>query len=116
MNKIIAKPWGHEIVIVKTKKYILKKIWIDKNSQLSKTYYRTKDRTVYVNKGVLLLDFSQNNSETNVVKLKEGEHWRIIPKTVCKFCTSDDSPVEILEVSTPENANVVYLDEIMENN
>ena len=109
MNKIINKPWGHEEIIVRTDRYVMKKLWIDKGQRLSKQFHAKKDETVFVSKGTLLLDLSIDKDESNIIKLKEGQSWRIMPKTIHRFTAPEDSPVELFEVSTPELDDVIRL-------
>ena len=109
MKKIIEKPWGHEEIIVHTDRYVMKKIFIKAGQRLSKQLHLKKDETVYVLEGVLHLDFSRDLGESNIRKMREGESWRIMPKTVHRFCAPSDSNVLLFEVSTPELDDVVRL-------
>ena len=109
MNKIIKKPWGHEEIIVHTDKYVMKKLRINEGQRLSRQFHVKKDETVFVSKGTLLLDLSTNDLESNIMRLEEGQSWRIIPNTIHRFTAPDDQPVELFEVSTPELDDVVRL-------
>ena len=109
MNKIIEKPWGHEEIIVHTDKYVMKKLWINEGQRLSRQFHVKKDETVFVSKGILLLDLSTNDLESNIMRLEEGQSWRIIPKTIHRFTAPHNAPVELFEVSTPELDDVVRL-------
>jgi len=109
MNKIIKKPWGHEEIIVHTDKYVMKKLWINEEQRLSRQFHVKKDETVFVSKGTLLLDLSTNDLESNIMRLEEGQSWRIVPNTIHRFTAPDDQPVELFEVSTPELDDVVRL-------
>tara|TARA_R100001509_G_scaffold11929_1_gene6213 strand:+ start:129 stop:485 length:357 start_codon:yes stop_codon:yes gene_type:complete len=109
MNKIVDKPWGFEEIIVKTDKYVMKKLFIKAGHRLSKQFHVQKDETIYVSKGLLLLDLSDSPGESNIIKLSEGRSWRIRPKTVHRFTAPNDQNVELFEVSTPELDDVVRL-------
>ena len=109
MNKIVYKPWGHEEIIVHTDKYVMKKLFIKAGHRLSKQFHIKKDETIYVSKGLLLLDLSDAPGDCNVLKLEEGRSWRITPKTIHRFTAPDDQSVELFEVSTPELDDVVRL-------
>tara|TARA_R110000796_G_C14474916_1_gene426008 strand:- start:571 stop:927 length:357 start_codon:yes stop_codon:yes gene_type:complete len=109
MPKIINKPWGYEEIIVHTDKYVMKKLFIKAGQRLSRQLHIRKDETVYVSKGLLLLDLSINDNENNVMKLGEGRSWRIIPKTIHRFAAPEDENVELFEVSTPELNDIVRL-------
>ena len=106
---IVDKPWGFEEIIVKTDKYVMKKLFIRSGQRLSRQFHVKKDETIYVSKGLLLLDLSENDSESNIVKLSEGKSWRIKPKTIHRFTAPEDQSVELFEVSTPELDDVVRL-------
>ena len=107
--KIVDKPWGYEEIIVQTNSYVMKKIFIRAGHRLSRQFHAQKDETVYVSKGVLLLDLSENDSESNILKLSEGKSWRIKPKTIHRFTAPEDQSVELFEVSTPELDDIVRL-------
>ena len=109
MRKIVEKPWGHEEIIVHTDKYVMKKLWINEGQRLSRQFHVKKDETIFVSKGILLLDLSTNDLESNVLKLSEGQSWRLLPKTIHRFTAPSDRPVELFEVSTPELDDVVRL-------
>tara|TARA_B100001123_G_scaffold229685_1_gene258352 strand:- start:1033 stop:1407 length:375 start_codon:yes stop_codon:yes gene_type:complete len=109
MSKIIEKPWGHEEIIIHTSKYVMKKIFIEAGQRLSKQFHNEKDETVYVYRGVLHLDLSIDEGESNIRKLQEGETWRILPRTIHRFCAPPDEGVELFEVSTPELEDVFRL-------
>ena len=85
MQRIVEKPWGHEIIIVQTDKYVMKKLFIKAGQRLSRQFHVEKDETVYVCQGTLLLDLSRDDNESNIIKLTEGKSWRITPKTIHRF-------------------------------
>ena len=107
--KIVDKTWGHEEIIVHTNKYVMKKLFIKAGQRLSKQFHIKKDETVYVSKGVLLLDLSEEDNESNILKLSEGKSWRITPKTIHRFTAPENQNVELYEVSTPELDDIVRL-------
>tara|TARA_R110000824_G_scaffold99052_3_gene236021 strand:+ start:2835 stop:3218 length:384 start_codon:yes stop_codon:yes gene_type:complete len=108
-NRIIEKPWGYEEIIVHTPKYVMKKIFIKAGKRLSKQFHNEKDETVYVHEGVLYLDLSIDEGESNIVKVVEGEAWRIMPPTIHRFCAPAEQDVVLFEVSTPELEDVFRL-------
>ena len=109
MNNIIEKPWGYEEIIAHTKKYVMKKLFIKAGHRLSKQFHVKKDETIYVANGLLLLDLSDEPGDSNIIKLQEGESWRIKPKTVHRFTAPITESVELFEVSTPELDDIVRL-------
>jgi mannose-6-phosphate isomerase len=109
MLKIVKKPWGHEEIIVHAEKYVMKKLFIKAGQRLSRQFHVKKDETIYVASGLLLLDLSTDDLESNIIRLGEGESWRIIPKTIHRFTAPDEQDVTLFEVSTPELDDVVRL-------
>tara|TARA_R100000808_G_C2129563_1_gene139030 strand:+ start:1046 stop:1405 length:360 start_codon:yes stop_codon:yes gene_type:complete len=109
MRTIVDKPWGYEEIIVNTDKYVMKRLFIKAGERLSRQFHKKKDETIYVSKGLLLLDLSENDSESNILKLSEGKSWRIKPMTIHRFCAPDNQNVELFEVSTPELDDVIRL-------
>ena len=107
--KIVDKPWGYEEIIVHTDKYVMKKLFIKAGHRLSKQFHMEKDETVYVSGGILHLDLSVEKGESNILKLGEGQSWRIEPKTIHRFCAPNDTNVILIEVSTPELDDVIRL-------
>ena len=103
---IVNKPWGHENVWALTEKYVGKILHINKGQQLSRQYHKVKDESIYVLKGLLILELGEDPIEVKI--LKEGENYRITPNTVHRFRSLYD-PVTLVEVSTPEIDDVVRL-------
>ena len=68
--------------------------------------HNIKDETIYVQAGVLILEFE---NETKILKV--GERCRIKPKTIHRFCAPPDCSVTLLEVSTAELDDVVRLED-----
>ena len=109
MNNTVNKPWGREELIVHTKKYVMKKLFIKQRTQLSKLFHMKKNKTIYITKGHVILNLSQEPGESNILKLTEGESWTLIPKTIYRLETSVDQSVELFEVSTPELDDAVFV-------
>ena len=103
---IVNKPWGHENIWALTEKYVGKILHINKGQQLSRQYHKVKDESIYVLKGLLILELGEDPIEVKI--LKEGENYRITPNTVHRFRSLYD-PVTLVEVSTPEIDDVVRL-------
>tara|TARA_R110002020_G_scaffold73654_1_gene188980 strand:- start:250 stop:606 length:357 start_codon:yes stop_codon:yes gene_type:complete len=109
MNKIVDKSWGYEETIAHTDKYLMKKLFIKAGHRLSKRFYVKRDETIYVSKGLLLLDLSDAPNDCNILKLEEGKSWRIMPRTIHRFRAPDNQSVELFEISTPEIDDIVQL-------
>jgi len=102
----IEKPWGYEIIWAETKDYIGKVLHINAGHRLSKQYHETKEETVYVIKGVLY-NYDENDE---IQKFMPGQSFHVNPHQVHRF-GAIETPVEIVEVSTPHLSDVVRLED-----
>jgi len=103
--RCIDKPWGYELLLAHTDKYVGKILFIEKGHRLSKQYHKVKDETLYILEGVLtLLTNDSEYSETH----QPGISIHIPPGTIHRL-EAHHGDVRILEVSTPELDDVVRL-------
>jgi len=102
----VAKPWGYEIIWARTDRYVGKILHIEAGHALSLQYHNTKDESIYVLTGAIVLRLQQD--ETLIERrLDQGETFHIQPKVIHQFeavVTTD-----LLEASTPEIDDVVRL-------
>jgi len=106
------KPWGHEIRFAVNDKYLGKILYIKKGHRLSRQYHEQKDETIFVQHGTLILELGDPSVKSFERKiLGYGERFRILPGVIHRFCSSDDGPVTLIEVSTPEIDDVVRLED-----
>jgi mannose-6-phosphate isomerase-like protein (cupin superfamily) len=106
------KPWGHEIRFAQNDKYLGKILYIKKGHRLSRQYHELKDETIFVQHGTLILELGSPDVSSFERKiLGYGERFRILPGVIHRFCSSDDGPVTLIEVSTPEIDDVVRLED-----
>ena len=106
----VEKPWGYEIRWAVNEKYLGKLLHIRSGAQLSRQYHETKDETIYVQNGVLLLELGSPD-DIFVRVLREGDSHRIKPNTIHRFKAPPDGYVDLIEVSTPEIDDVVRLED-----
>jgi len=106
----IQKPWGHEIRFAENEKYLGKILYIAKGHRLSRQYHELKDETIMVYHGTLLLELGLPNTDSFETKtLRYGDRFRVMPGVIHRFIASEDGPVTLIEVSTPEISDVVRL-------
>lgn len=105
----IKKPWGQETIWAKTKDYVGKVISIKCDHKLSRQYHNTKEETIYVMYGTLLLEIGQGK-DIEKVELSRGETFHVTPGLIHRFC-APYGDVEIMEVSTPHLDDVVRLED-----
>jgi mannose-6-phosphate isomerase-like protein (cupin superfamily) len=102
-QRIVNKPWGYELLIVKTDKYAAKILGIHAGKRLSLQYHNVKDETIHVVSGLLEAQIGDVT-----VFLGPGETVRVKPGVKHRFCASKGF-VKLFEVSTPELTDVVRL-------
>ena len=108
----VLKPWGHEIRFAENDKYLGKILYIAKGHRLSRQYHELKDETIFVQHGTLVLELGMPGTSTFETKtMRYGERFRVLPGVVHRFCATDNGPVTLLEVSTPQIEDVVRLDD-----
>ena len=108
----IQKPWGHEIRFAQTDKYLGKILYIAKGHKLSRQYHEIKDETIMDYHGTLTLELGIPGTKGFETKtLRYGQRFRVLPCVIHRFIASDDGPVTLIEVSTPEIEDVVRLED-----
>ena len=111
-KKIIKKPWGFEEIWAETEDYVGKILHINKGHRLSLQFHREKEETIRVLSGVLEVVYSKELNDKPASKLlREGEVFHVYPMTVHRFCATQGTDVELLEVSTNYLQDVVRLED-----
>ena len=109
---IVNKPWGFEEIWAQTPNYVGKILHINEGQRLSLQYHREKEETIRVLSGVLEVVHSRHkNGQLKSIILREGEVFHVVPMTVNRFCASQGTDVELLEVSTNYLEDVVRLED-----
>ena len=106
--RIVDKPWGHEEIWAETARYAGKFLIISAGGMLSRQYHVKKEETIHVLEGTLILEIGQNPPQR--LLLQPGETYHVTPGTVHRFCAGE-TPVRLVEVSTPELDDVVRLED-----
>ena len=101
--------WGTEQDVAYADNYAIKKICIKGGKVDCKRFHQKGDRTVYVLNGTLLLDFSKNEAESNIMKLSSGQSWTILPKAIYKLGSPQGKSVELLIVGPSGEDDTFYL-------
>lgn len=107
--KIVEKPWGRELWVAHTEKYALKIIEIKKGTRSSLQYHVHKHEHIYVDQGVLQVEWENDSGEMEIGILKPGEVIENKPGRKHRSTAIED--VRLLEVSTPELDDVVRLED-----
>ena len=113
MGKLITnKPWGYEELWAQTPDYVGKILHINKGERLSLQYHREKEETIRVLNGVLEVVHSRRkDGKLKSDILREGDVFHVAPMTVHRFCATQGTDVELLEVSTNYLEDVVRLED-----
>jgi mannose-6-phosphate isomerase-like protein (cupin superfamily) len=106
----VQKPWGHELILAHTDRYVGKILHVTRGQSLSRQYHRVKDETLFVQRGTLLLELGQG-AELVRREVAEGHAFHIVPGTIHRFTAPDDGDVDLVEMSTPELDDVVRLED-----
>jgi mannose-6-phosphate isomerase-like protein (cupin superfamily) len=105
MTKRVPKPWGHELIFARAKKYVGKILVINKGHRLSLQYHRRKHESLYVLSGRLTVRL-----KTKTTTMGPGSAFSIPPQTIHRF-EAPKGRVTLIEVSTPELTDVVRLED-----
>jgi mannose-6-phosphate isomerase-like protein (cupin superfamily) len=105
----VEKPWGHEMILAHTDRYVGKLLHIEPGHALSLQYHRRKDETFFVARGEILLEVEEDGSMTRQA-LREGESYHVAPATRHRM-TAGPAGCDLFEVSTPELDDVVRLED-----
>ena len=103
--KIVDKPWGREIWVAHTDRYAFKIIEIKKGTRSSLQYHVRKHEHIYVDSGLLQMEWENEAGEMTTVTLRPGDVIENKPGRKHQAIAVED--VRLLEVSTPELDDVV---------
>ena len=105
----VDKPWGHELIWAKTDRYVGKILHVRAGEALSLQYHRVKDETIMVLSGRMRFEFFAEGEEPRSRELEPREPFHIAPGLRHRMIAVEDT--DVLEVSTPELADVVRLED-----
>ena len=108
-QKITTKPWGYELLWAQTKDYVGKFLYIKPGHRLSLQYHETKEETVRVLTGSLIIWLSE--SENDYIVLEQGLSYHVEPNQIHRFGAPIEQGFEtvLVEVSTNFLEDVVRL-------
>ncbi len=105
----VEKPWGYEIIIAWTERYVGKILFIRSGHSLSLQYHKIKDETIYVVSGAMDFEVEEDGG-MKTRKLGPGNPYHIRPGVKHRMRAVEDCT--IFEVSTPELDDVVRLQDL----
>jgi mannose-6-phosphate isomerase len=107
--KIVEKPWGREIWVAHTDRYAFKIIEIKKGFRSSLQYHVRKHEHIYVDAGVLEVEWENEAGAMETLTLQAGQVIENKPGRKHRSKAVED--VRLLEVSTPELDDVVRVED-----
>lgn len=107
--KIVDKPWGREIWVAHTDKYAFKIIEINQGTRSSLQYHVHKHEHIYVDRGVLQMEWENDQAQMETRALHPGDVIENKPGRKHRATAVED--VRLLEVSTPELDDVVRVED-----
>lgn len=114
--KVVVKPWGKEVWINyrkgesigdQEKFYVMKKLYILKNTKTSFQYHKEKIETNFLIKGKLEAWFENEKGKIDIKILSAGSIWTIPAGVKHRIITLED--VVLLETSTPQVDDVIRI-------
>jgi mannose-6-phosphate isomerase len=105
----IEKPWGYELILAHTDRYVGKILHVDAGHALSLQYHEHKDETLYLFQGAFEL-IVEEDGELVARTLSAGESYHIPPLTKHRMIAGPEG-CDIFEVSTPELDDVVRVED-----
>ena len=114
--KIVVKPWGKEVWINyrkgesigdQEKLYVMKKLYILKNTKTSFQYHKEKIETNFLIKGKVEAWFENEKGKIDIEILPAGSIWTIPAGVKHRIITLED--VVLLETSTPQVDDVIRI-------
>ncbi len=107
--KIVEKPWGREIWVAQTDRYALKIIEFKKGSRSSLQFHNKKHEHIYVDSGVVEMEWENDEGCMETLVLKSGDVVENKPGRKHRVTAVED--VRLIEVSTPELDDVVRVED-----
>jgi mannose-6-phosphate isomerase-like protein (cupin superfamily) len=105
----VEKPWGHELILAHTDRYVGKLLHIEAGHALSLQYHERKDETFFVARGEIVLEVEERGEMVEQA-LREGESYHVSPGTRHRMIAGR-SGCDLFEVSTPELEDVIRIED-----
>jgi len=106
LYKHVEKPWGYETWLEVNDKYVVKKLHINENQQLSLQFHRVKTETLFLLTGKIEVVLGDLTYTCDIKKSRIN-----IPDNTIHRFKAIGNFAELIEVSTPELDDVVRLED-----
>ena len=116
--KVVVKPWGREVWLNfrkeesigdYPKRYIMKKLYINKDTRTSFQYHEFKVETNFLIEGSVEAWFEDRKGHIDVKILKAGSVWSIPAGIKHRIITLED--IVLMESSSPEVDDVIRIED-----
>lgn len=105
----VDKPWGYELIWAETDKYVGKILHVNAGEALSLQYHETKDETIFLLSGTMLLQAGPAVDELTDYHMEAGQRFHVTTGTLHRMVAKTDA--DILEASTPHLEDIVRLED-----
>lgn len=106
-SNFINKPWGHEILLEKNKKFMFKQLYMKTGHQCSLQFHKKKIETIYIVKGKLKIYYGKKETNLKSKVFNKEKTITIKPGTIHRMQAIVDTVY--LEASTPELKDVIRI-------
>lgn len=103
---VINKPWGNEKILINNEDYVIKMLNVNKGERLSLQYHEEKRETLIHVSGE---GYVVKNGE--IIHIVPNKMIQIEPYEIHQITASDESDLQVMEVSSPEVWDVVRIDD-----
>lgn len=103
------KPWGHELLVARTKAYAGKILCIRAGQRLSLQHQRVKDETLFLLEGEAEIQLDTGSPAQDTCRMAKDRSYHVRPGQKHRLTAVTDA--RILETSTPELGDVVRWDD-----
>ena len=107
--EIIKKPWGQEEILEINKKYMFKRLTMNKGHRCSLQYHNLKHETIYIIKGKLNIFIGDTKENIKCNTFLPNESVSLKPGVIHRMEAIEDCVY--LEASTPELDDVIRLND-----
>jgi mannose-6-phosphate isomerase len=109
LPRLVAKPWGSELIWAWTTRYVGKILTIETGKRLSLQYHEHKDEWIHVLDGRLRLSLEADDGGVDERELGPGESTHVQTGRTHRFEAIETC--RLIEVSTPELEDVVRVED-----
>jgi mannose-6-phosphate isomerase len=97
--QLIDKPWGHELILERNERFVVKRIFISAGSRTSLQSHELKREWVRVEDGVIEVTMGADVHSLEVHTFEAGDVYRVPPELIHRVHAIQDA--HIFEVASP---------------